>query len=102
MLKNAIIICALLAVSVFAEHCADFAVVNITTNDTTLHFSQLGLNKGDIANGYCRYETDFFGSGVTWRCTNMYLIKGGKSIYIHRRNGEFSQKQFMFFCESNW
>ena len=102
MLKNAIIICALLAVTVFADYCADFAVVNITTNDTTLHFSQMGLNRGDITTGNCHYETDLFGSGVTWRCTNMYLIKGDKSIYIRKRNGEFSQKQFMFFCESNW
>lgn len=102
MLKNTIIICALLAVSAFAGHCTDFVVVNITTNDTTIHFSQNGLNRGDITNGYCRYETDFFGSGVAWRCKNMYLIKDGKSIYISNRNGEFSQKQFTFFCGSIW
>lgn len=102
MLKNTIAIGALLAASAFAGVCTDFVVVNITTNDTTLHFSQKGLNRGDITNGDCRYDTDFFGSGVTWHCTSMYLIKDGKSIYIHKRNGEFSQKQFTFSCESIW
>lgn len=103
MLKNTIIICALVAASAFAgDYCADFVVVNIATNDTALHFTQKGLGKGEITNGDCHYETDWFGSGVQWRCENMYLVKDGQSLYIPKRNGEFSQKQFTFACESIW
>ncbi len=102
MFKYTILICALVVASVFAGQCADLVVVSIATNDTTLHFSRMGLNRGEITNGDCHYETDWFGSGVMWRCNNMYLIKGGKSLYIHKRNGEFSQKQFTFVCESVW
>lgn len=52
MLKNTVIICALVAASAFANPCADFVVVNIATNDTTLHFSQ----KGTVLCTECHHE----------------------------------------------
>ncbi len=87
-----------------AARCTDFVIINITTGDTLVHFAQKGVEKNSqiSVNGRCRYDTDWFGSGVQWKCRDMYLIQENKSKLVSVRSGEFSQKQFTFTCENDF
>lgn len=87
-----------------AARCTDFVIINISTGDTLAHFAQKGIGKNSpvSVNGRCNYVTDFFGSGVQWKCRDMYLIKDDKSKMMTVRSGEFSQKQFTFTCENDF
>jgi len=105
MLKRLIVaalpVLALSAAS-HAGLCSDLVLIRVATGDTALHFSQKGLRPGEFSEGECHYETDLFGSGVQWWCREMYLIKDGQSLYIPQRQGEFSQKNLTFVCESKY
>ena len=85
-------------------HCTDFVIINISSGDTLAHFAQKGIEKNSqiSVNGRCRYDTDWFGSGVQWKCRDMYLIQENKSKLVSVRSGEFSQKQFTFTCENDF